>query len=169
MSDPATAPQENPLRIFVQETLPLPKFFASRDYELDGTEVVSIGEKVDVSNDVNRYLRSAAKSCFQGRVIETTLMQTLIMGPPVDVYIFCSNDGGPGWMEFVLMDNEGVIHADHICSDIVYALDDLYLNRPKVQDFLKTKFPQGYQVWILPVGCIPPKSVLDKVVEDNRR
>lgn len=92
---------------------------------------------------------------------------------PVDVYIFCSMDGGPGYMTFHLMDPSGEVHGSHICSHISFALGDLYMHRPERQKFLSEKYPQGYQVWVLPVGCFPPKSVMDRnlamanIVETN--
>lgn len=87
------------------------------------------------------------------------------MDQPVkpDIYIFCSVDLGPGFKEFVLMDNEGVIHGSHVCSDISFAFGDLYMNRPERHKILQEKFPGGYVVWTLPLGCLPPASVMAKI------
>lgn len=150
-----------PMRVFVQETRPLPTFFASKDYEIvDGKVHMRNGE--DVSEDVNRYIRSAAKATYQGRPIETDVFKTMLFGAPVDVYIFCSLDNGPGYMTFLMMDQEGEFYGSHICSDISFALDDLYNKRPDRQEKLRERFPQGFQVWLLPVGCVPPEHVREK-------
>lgn len=150
-----------PLRIFTQSSHPVPTFMASFDYDLEGNEVKEVRNPIDVSEDINRYIQAAAKVCYQGIISETDSFKMILMGPPEDVYIFCSHDGGPGWMTFVIMDSLGEVHTTHICSDISFAMGDLYLHRPKIQEILKNKFRQGYQVWLLPVGCVPPKAVVE--------
>ena len=79
-----------------------------------------------------------------------------------DVYIFCTYDGGVDWMSFAIVDQEGVVHGSHICSDISFAMGDLYSNRLSVQRALRDKFPEGFQVWLLPAGCMPPPEVVAK-------